>query len=489
MTQDGGGIFDINRDISSKAKELSNVYKEQLSQLSKIVKKNPEAKLENQEKIKEEDMPVFLKQTFCGEKEGKARQEKPAQQGVRPEAKPAAQREAQQPSLAKAPQQLELPKPPSPANIPTLKEAAQKLDKDVTELLAKLKVPMTDENKELAKTMLQFKAQVEQKEMRKITSTLAELSNAGKEERQSACFLYKNNISLNKENVERVSCYIKENSQIADKFAKIQDKSANMAARRGNSRMSRIFAKLPGILGKFIIHPDIHNIREMKIALFRLARAMGIEKDLNKAVFRQVSNDVNVKPDSKVIEEVYKQVDLEKLTSALSSELNKFTGDAAEKALLTEVVGLVSQLSQSISGAKLLNEAGISRANEGFPGFYCMNVPIRFGEEISNGRVIIGFQEYGSVDPENVKIDFRVKTEELGFMHFIIEILNNVIQGNVYVENDKTKDLVEKNMVDFKKALLAQLYQIKYIACELIEEGKVKFLSELNFDNLDVLTA
>lgn len=444
MAQDGSGIFDINRDISSKAQELSNSYKE-----------------------------------------GKVRQEKPAQQAAKPEA-------SQQTPQAKTPQQTELSKPPSPARVLTPEEAAKKLDKDVTQHLAKIEMPMTDENKELAKTMLRFNSHVEPKGMRKITSTLAQLASAGKEEKESASFLHKNNINLNKENVERVSRYIKENSQIAKKFAEIQDRSARMNARRGGSRMSRIFAKLPGVLGKFIIHPDRHNVREMKIALFRLARAFGIEKDLNKVMFRQVrqvSNDVNIKPDSKITEEAYKQVDLEKLTSALSSASDKFSGDAAEKALLTKIVDLVSQLSQSMSGAKLLNEAGASRANEGFPGFYWMNVPMRLGEEVSNGSLIISFQEYGSVDPENVKIDFRIKTKQLGFMHFIIEILNNVIQGNVYVENDNIKELVEKNMVEFKKALLAQLYQIKYIACGLIEEGKVKFLSELNFDNLDVLTA
>jgi len=434
MAQDGGGIFDINRDISSRAQEMSNRHKE-----------------------------------------GKVNNEKPVQRNARPEA-------GQQTSSAKGQQQAELPKPPSPA---------KKFDKDVTELLANAKprIPLTEENKELAKNMLRFSLQVEQKEMRKLTSSLAEVPNAGKEEKQSACFLQKNKINLNKENIKNVSRYIKENSQIADRFAEIQERSANMAARRGGSRMSRMFAKLPGVLGKFIIHPDRHNIREMKIALFRLARAMGIEKDLNKAVFKQVSNDVNVKPDSKITEEIYQQVDLEKLASALSSASDNFSGDAAEKALVAKVVDLVSQMSQTMSGAKLLNEAGVNRANEGFPGFYCMNVPMRFGEEVSNGSLVISFQPYGSVDPENVKIDFRIKTKQLGFMHFIIEILNNVIQGNVYVENDNVKELVEKNMIDFKKALLAQLYQIKYIACELIEEGKVKFLSELNFDNLDVLTA
>lgn len=483
-----GGIFDFNsfnKDVASKSQELSKIYQEQLKQISKTAKENPSAKLENLESTKEE-MPGFLKQTFGGEKE--TRPDRQTQQKI--EAKPQAKTDAQQASAAKNPQALEAPKPPQAAKIPTPEEAARKFDQEVTRLLAQAKppIPLTEENKELARMLLYFKAQVELKNTQRITSTLAHLPEAGKEEKQSACFLHANNLHLTKENVKKVSHYMKENSQIANKFAEIQDTAVQIAAKGLKPRWARMFAKLPGVLGKFIIHPSTHNIREMKIALFKLARAFGIEKDMNKVVFRQVSNDVKIKPDAKVSEEVYRQVDLDKLASALSSASDKFTGDAAEKALLVKVADLVSQLSQNLSGAKLINEAGISRANEGLPGFYCMNVPMRFGEELSNGKLIIGFAPYG-INHENIKVDFRIETPQLGFMHFILNIVNNVIEGHVYVETDKVKNLVEENIIGFKKALLAQLYQISYIACDIIEEGKVRFLSEFSFDDLDVMTA
>lgn len=495
-------ITNINKDLTSMSEVLQKTSQEQLSSLSKMIKETPDAKLDIQEKIKEEEIPEFLKQTFCGEKdmpEGKVKQEATGQRDAKLEAKQEtsqvsakqvnAQQTTQKAASAEAPQMLELPKMPEPARIPTLQEAAQKFDKDVTVLLAREGIPLTDENKETAKMMLVFKAQVEKEQMQRLTSTLAQVPDAGKEEKQSAVFLHANNQTVTKENVESVASYIKENSQIANKFTEIQNTFVQIAAESQNPQAVKIFARLSEALGWYIAKPDAQTTQEMKVTFFKLAQVMGIEKDLNQVVFRQINMETGVKIDSKNMETIYQQLDIGKLANAISSIAEKLPISAAEKALLIKVVDMVSQLSQNISGARLINEAGISRASEGSTGFYCMNVPMRFGEEVSNGKLIISFQPYGNVDPENVKIDFRVETKKLGFMQFMVNIVNNMIQGNIYVESEKVKDMVEKNIVSFKKALLAQLYQIKYIACDIIEEGKVKFLSELNFDNIEVLTA
>lgn len=492
-----GGIFDFNsfnKDVTSKSQELSKIYQEQLKQISKIAKENPnKAKLENLESTKEE-MPGLLKQTFGGEKEakeGRVRSEKQMQEAVKPEAKSDAQ--AKVPVSAKTPQPLEAPKPPSPAKLPTLEEANKRLDQNVTQFLAQNKIPLTEENKELAKMMLLFSAQVEEKHMhmtmQRIRTALAEVPNSAREEQQSACFLQANNSQVNKENITNLSSYLKDNSQISNKFAEIQSTAAQLASTSENLQTVKVFSRLSDLLGRFIVQPDSQTAQEMKLTLFKLAQTMGIERDLSKVVFRQASSDPNFKPDQKMMETVYQQTDIGKLAGALSSLADKLAGNAAEKALLIKIVDLVSQLSQNILGARIVNEAGINKANEGYPGFYCMNIPMRFGEELSNGKLIISFKPYGNVDPENVKIDFRIETERLGFMQFVLDIVNNVIQGNVYVETEKVKELVEKNITDFKKAILSQLYQIKYITCDLLEEGKVKFLSEISFDNLDILTA
>lgn len=485
---DSGNFYtNYMQEALTKAQENSRRLQDHMSKLPDVIKQAPAVKSEVTQETQQK-MPEFLTQTFdrlpgTEETEG-GRRQGPPKETARPDLK----QSAGESTSAKAPQLLELPKPP-PVKILTPEEATARFDKEVTTLLTKLKVPVTEENKEMAKTMILFKAQVEEKQMRKLVSTLAELPNAGSEEKKSACFLHANRLPVTKESIINLAAYARTNSQIANQLAEARDAAMQMAALTQNERAAKVFSKLPSVFEKFITRPDIHTRHEMKIALFKLAQAFGVEKDVSSIVFKQVGSDPNMKPDSRMIDSLTSQADMAKLASAISSMADKISMSAAEKALLIKVVDTLGQLSQTFSGAQTVNEAGIARTSEGAPGFCLINVPMFLKDGVSNGKLVITFQPYTrKVDAENVKIDFRIQTKSLGFMQFILNIINNVVQGNVFVESEKVKELVEKNIMDFKKALLAQLYQIKYIDCDALPEGNIKFLSELNFDTLGVLS-
>lgn len=475
--------YNFSSEISKNQKYLQDT----VAKLQETAKQAPAVKSEvtpeTQQKMTEHLTQTFGQLPGTEETEG-GRRQGPPKEAARPDLK----QSAGESTSAKAPQLLELPKPP-PVKIPTPEEAAARFDKEVTTLLTKLKIPATEENKEMAKTMILFKAQVEEKQMRKLVSTLAEFPNAGGDEKKSACFLHANKLPVTKESITSTTRYLTTNSQIGDRLVEIRETAMKIAGMTRNRRMRTVFTRLAGVMGKFIARPDAHAAHEMKVTLFKLAQALGVEKDISKVMFRQVSSDANVKMDQRMIDSLTQQTDFGKLANTLSSLADKFQAAGAEKALILSLVDGVGRLAESFAGAGLVNEAGMSRANEGAPGFCLINVPMFLKDGVSNGKLVITFQPYTrNVDPENVKIDFRIQTKTLGFMQFILNIINNVVQGNVFVESEKVKELVEKNITDFKKALLAQLYQIKYISCDAVPEGNIKFLSELNFDTLGVLT-
>ncbi|MFH1453568.1 MAG: hypothetical protein ABIH00_06280 [Armatimonadota bacterium] len=485
MDFNAGNIFNY---MNTKGQELSEGYNKLMKQLPDMV--NTE---QAQKPGKKEDLPEFVKQamerepgSLEGDKTGEKIQRKmnadaPAKPtaGAAPQGKPGAAPVAKPPA-PQAPQVPQIVKPPS-----TPEEFAQRFDQEVSKFLAKYNIPDTPQNRIVAKTLMSLGGQLVMQRVQRVNSALAQVANQGKEEQQSACYLEKNNKPLSKENITDLSSYVKENKQVSNKIIDIQQTAAQVARITQNARFATVFSKLSTVMGRLVSQPGVQSVQEMKVALFKLAQSYGVEKDISQAAMRQI----NLERGTQNTEAISRQIDFGKLASALSSLTDQSAVSAAEKALLLKVVDLAGQLSQNVSGARLINDTGLARTTEGAPGFCCIDIPVKMmNKEFANGKLILTFQPYArNIDPENVAIDLRIETKRLGFLQFILNIVNNAVQGNIYVESEKVKELVEKNIVSFKRAILAQLYQIKYIKCDTIEEEKALFLSDFNFDNIEVL--
>lgn len=381
-----------------------------------------------------------------------------------------------------------LPASPKPQEAVS-SSSAQKIndEQQIKYFLAQHNMADSPENRAQINRLLRFNARIERRAHQELSAVLAHIPDAGEEEKMSACSLYANKQALTKENVVNQASYIKENSQMANKFFEINKISQQLKLVTQNKRLAVEFTRLAQTMVKFIARPGAQTAQKMKAVLFRLAHAMGIEKEVTSALISRPADGKEFV--SRASSGVLRQVDLSNLANTLAGLTDRFSGSAVEKALCAKLVDLATGLSQNFAGAKLINEAAALRSNEGYAPVYCMNIPIRWGEEeVSNGILYMTSGPYTrGIDAENVRIDVRIETKRLGFMQFVLSIVDNVIQGSIFVENEEIKYLVEENMVDFKKMLLAQFYRINYVVCNLIKGEKAAFLNNINFENLEIL--
>jgi len=125
----------------------------------------------------------------------------------------------------------------------------------------------------------------------------------------------------------------------------------------------------------------------------------------------------------------------------------------------------LADLIKNIEGQQILNLAG--KRGEIHPFYF--QLPLYLGESLSTVELKIYPDKAGvkTLDPDNLKIVFLLKTPALGYLEILISIVNKAIGGQIGVENKRVKDFVDERLKFLKDGLESLNYQVKELSCAI----------------------
>jgi len=309
---------------------------------------------------------------------------------------------------------------------------------DLAQTLTGLRQPVNEETMALARSMVEMGLPLTAQTLREISQALARLPAQAQMDSAAAGFLKLNGLPLNAENINTMSVFMAQHPMLGAQLFEISIFVRRLAEQPGTARGSRtaeMLAKIPGLLGEFIMNPAQQTRQRLHQSLFHLARQMGIEP---LPLFGPDSNP-------------------EEWMEMLRQQRNAMS---LEGQTLARVAELFEQLEGNIKAHVLINQG---RRTDELLGWYCLQVPMRLEEEVATGRLRITYRhdEQGRtwVDENDLAIEFSIETENLGALHFRLWVRGELLELEAAVGSEDVRQVLETHL----PALLANFKGLGFI--------------------------
>jgi len=300
---------------------------------------------------------------------------------------------------------------------------------DVGQALSGLKQPLTEANVGLATSMVEHGIPLTRENMASLKSALAQLPPepaAGGVPQPArvgaAWFLQSSQLPLTPQNISTLGHFIAANPQLGQQLFLLQGELRRMVEnpQRRAGRTLEMLAEVPGLLGEFLLEPG-GGKKSGKAArrLFDLARQAGIETH----VALQSGSE--------------QDWDLLRVMRDLRAAL------AGQDAGLEGVLGLMAGLEENLRALQLINQA---RPDAGL-AFYYLQVPLRLDQgESAEVWIRYRISEDGSrlVDPEDLRIEFLVSTENLGNLSCTLEVARRTVHVDLGSDSEEVRLFIER---------------------------------------------
>ncbi len=301
---------------------------------------------------------------------------------------------------------------------------------DVGQALSGLKQPLTEANVGLATSMVEHGIPLTRENLASLKSALAQLppeSAAGLPQPArvgAAWFLQSSQLPLTPQNISTLGHFIAANPQLGQQLFLLQGELRRMVEnpQRRAGRTLEMLAEVPGLLGEFLLEPGGgKKSGRAGRRLFDLARQAGIET--------HVALQSGSEPDWDLL------AVMRDLRAALAGQDSGLEG----------VLGLMAGLEENLRALQLINQA---RPDAGL-AFYYLQVPLRL-DRGESAEIWIRYRiaEDGSrlVDPEDLRIEFLVSTQNLGNLSCTLEVARRTVHVDLGSDCEEVRLFVERSL-------------------------------------------
>ncbi len=300
---------------------------------------------------------------------------------------------------------------------------------DVGQALSGLKLPLTEANVGLATSMVEHGIPLTRENLASLKSALAQLppetSAAGLPQPArvgAAWFLQSSQLPVTAQNIATLGHFIAANPQLGQQLFLLQGELRRLVENphRRAGRTLEMLSEVPGLLGEFLLEPG-GGKRSGKAGrrLFDLARQAGIETH----VALQSGSD--------------QDWDLLRVMRDLRAAL------AGQDVGLEGVLGLMAGLEENLRALQLINQA---RPDAGL-AFYYLQVPLRL-DRGESAEVWIRYRvaDDGSrlVDPEDLRVEFLISTENLGRLICTLEVARRLVHVDLGSDSEEIRLFIER---------------------------------------------
>jgi hypothetical protein len=281
---------------------------------------------------------------------------------------------------------------------------------DLTNTLTSMKVPMDAKSLELAKNMVELKIPLTKENFTTMKQVLAQTSPGGPAQAQSAPmtskvaatgFLQNSQLPITPQNVTVMSNFLSNNPQVGMQMMTLNTELKKLTENThiAAKDLNKMIGEVQNGLGKLVMEPPTRANQQAQMKnpknLKDLAKQTGIEFKLGPSG--------------------YGGGEEWDFTAILQRMRERF---AKEGVGGDELLALMKSLEENLEAQKLINSA----KSESNLGYYYLQIPthpdpaelwIEYNEDGEGNRV---------VDSQDCRIEFLVNTDEMGELHFLVEI-------------------------------------------------------------------
>lgn len=303
--------------------------------------------------------------------------------------------------------------------------------------LQSLKFPPSAENLAIARVLLEFQLPLSFNILTVLRQALAQLPRMNSMDIYSASFLKQSNLPLNPKNITGLSNFLSSHPLIGSELFQLQSDLRKLSLSSSDDKFGsywKFISKLPAFIGEMVIEQKLADQKMLMGKLFKLAQQAGIEEAKAGTA---------------------RKLDFGKIINFLDGFAAKLP-DGAEKNLVLKITELFGRLAGQFLAMGLINQAEKGEVYN----YWYFQIPFMLGGDSCSGELKITYRHDLGPDPANIKIDFVIKTKNLGDMRFDLNILNSIIEGKIQVKDFNIKGLVDSHIAELEEALRRQNYQI-----------------------------
>lgn len=351
---------------------------------------------------------------------------------------------------------------------------------DLSQTMTSMKVPMDEKSMTLAKTMVELKIPLTKENLSDLKTSLAQTApstNAANQaplaNRVAATNLLQNGqVPVTPQNVGALSNFMANNPQIGQQMMTL-----NTEFRKLNEFSGKMSKELNDMIGQVQ-----NGIGKMSVGD---PGKMGLQKDAGgggkglNALAQQAGmqqSSTNMGPGGFGGGEEW---DFPKMLRAMRERA------ASEGVASEELLALMEGLEQNIEAQRLINTI----KPESMIGYYYMQLPLNF-PGFQHGEVWVQYTEDGGgrrrVDPEDTRIEFFVQTDEMGELHFVVDIKDGKVSVDLGTPNHEVRQFAARYLPALAERVRGLGWETgRFRSHFRAHAGKRDLMEHTNFDDLE----
>jgi flagellar hook-length control protein FliK len=333
------------------------------------------------------------------------------------------------------------------------KAAASLTGQEILQNLSRMKLPVTETNIKLAQSMLEYRVPLNLENLINLRNALANLAEKHPMDMPAASFLMLNQIPLTPQNLTSLSYFMTYHPMLGEQLFQLQGYCKELATK--NSKLD-FAAQIPTLLAKYILQPQDKTKQEIMNHLYRLAQNLGAE-----------------------VPGINQENDLQQFLQQLKAGLGEHTG--TEEAALLKAFELITGLERNLSAQKLLNQS----QDQQFPWVY-LQVPLNLKDELHTLELKIYRDKAGeAVEDEELRLEFKVKTEALGELEVKLRTCGKVMQAVIGSSFEAAQEFMTAYLAKLRKNLEALGYKITKLESVLVGEEAQELIPREALEELE----
>ena len=342
-------------------------------------------------------------------------------------------------------------------------------DQQIGAHLAKLNLPVNQENMDMAKVLLSFKMPLTTENLKDLTTALAMMSQKTPGDAQAGVFMKLKSMNINPKNAKALQTLFAKNPALGKQFDQLQRMAKYFStmgkAMISDSALTSLMSHVASLFGEMIAQPGREE-KKMSKKLQDLAEEVGIEGESGKS---KKSGKNSARGNLSKLKKKFND-----RISTLKDYVNK-----DQEEILEETAGLLEQLDENLEAQRLINCA----PSVDDDSFVYLQVPLRMANnKISTAHLKLDY-EYDMngqkiVNPRKTRIEFSIDTEKMGIINIVMNLWKRRIGFYLEAEEAEVKNHINTYAPDLIKVFKDKAYKVGSWDC-VVKDEPVTFPNNL----------
>jgi len=342
----------------------------------------------------------------------------------------------------------------------------------VEEILESLNIPVTQNTIEIANALIRDGIPLTKSAIEELLTHLNSVSGNKNEVVELLALAKALELPINDRVLSNLRLLLSQRLSIGEQLSQLKAEITQLISTNGNLADEQILANLTELIEQIAINPEeVNVVSQIRSFLARL----GISHEKTLLLLGKAGNVDNL------LENL--RANLKSLLLQTRENLLTADGSAPRSAEAERLLALVDGMLQNIEVQQLANQ----KLSELLPHFY-LQIPYTVDGQTVTLEVKGRSEGRDKIDPENIQLDFSIKTVNLGLVRIHLTIVNKHISCDIKVEDERVRTFVNQFTGELTERLQNLNYRMTSIGCHIdTEEIPVMRLVQQTMQSIDKL--